>query len=255
MTGRAAARPDLGTLLDSALMVLLSAGAGAALMYMLDPDRGRRRRALVRDQVVHAVHRAGDAVDITSRDVTNRARGVVAELRSRLAPGEVGDAVLGERVRARIGAVVGRSGGIEAAVSDGRVTLTGPILRADVDRLLRRVRAIRGVREVDDRLQVHEEPGNVPALQGRLNPPRGGEILELMQTRWSPAARLGAGAAGGVLAAYGLRRGGPVGLALAAAGVVAFVRGASNTPLVDLPGVATARHAARPWGRGPTRGH
>lgn len=253
MIGRAAARPDPG-LLDSVLAAIVPAAAGAALMYMLDPDRGRRRRALVRDQVVHAMHRAGDAVDTTSRDVTNRARGVVAELRSRLAPGEVSDAVLAERVRARIGAVVGHSGGIEAAVSDGRVTLTGPILRADVTRLLRRVQAIRGVKDVESRLEVHEEPGDVPALQGRPRPPRGGEIFELVQRNWSPAARLGAGAVGGVLAAYGLRRGGLTGLALAAAGLVVFVRGAANTPLAELPGVNAARRAARPWTRGRARG-
>src|SRR4051812_35769009 len=31
-------------------------GLGAGLMYFLDPDRGRRRRALVRDQFIHALH-------------------------------------------------------------------------------------------------------------------------------------------------------------------------------------------------------
>jgi hypothetical protein len=29
-------------------------GVGASLMYMLDPDRGSRRRALVRDKIISA---------------------------------------------------------------------------------------------------------------------------------------------------------------------------------------------------------
>ena len=35
-------------------------GIGAALMYLLDPDRGRRRRALVRDKAVHFARVSGD---------------------------------------------------------------------------------------------------------------------------------------------------------------------------------------------------
>jgi hypothetical protein len=36
-------------------------GLGAGLMYFLDPDRGRRRRTLVRDQMAHADNVLGDA--------------------------------------------------------------------------------------------------------------------------------------------------------------------------------------------------
>jgi osmotically-inducible protein OsmY len=146
------------------LRVLSAVAAGAAAVYLFDPDGGRRRRALVRDKLVHAAHRTGDAVETTSRDVTNRARGVVAELRGALNRDDVTDPVVLERVRARIGAVVGRASSIDASVDDGRVTLSGPVLATDVDRLLRRVRAVPGVREVEDRLEIHAEPGNVPGL-------------------------------------------------------------------------------------------
>jgi BON domain-containing protein len=217
------------------LRVLTAAAAGAGLMYLLDPDGGGRRRALVRDRMVRAAHRTGDAVDVTSRDVTNRARGVVAELRGRLAGLPVGDDVLRERVRARIGAVVGRAGAIETLVSDGVVTLRGPVLADDLDRLVRRVRSVRGVRDVSDQLDVHDEPGHVPGLQRRPRP-RGGEVFELLQRNWSPTARLFASLAGTTLALWGVRRLDGLGIALAVGGLALLARGVSNEPLTGLLG-------------------
>jgi BON domain len=217
------------------LRVLTAAAAGAGLMYLLDPDGGGRRRALVRDRMVRAAHRTGDAVDVTSRDVTNRARGVVAELRGRLAGAPVGDDVLRERVRARIGAVVGRAGAVETLVSDGVVTLRGPVLADDLDRLVRRVRSVRGVRDVSDQLDVHDEPGHVPELQRRPRP-RGGEVFELLQRNWSPTARLFASLAGTTLALWGVRRLDGLGIALAASGLALLARGVSNEPLTGLLG-------------------
>jgi hypothetical protein len=214
------------------LRVLTMAAAGAGLMYLLDPDGGRRRRARVRDQLVRAAHRTGDAVDATSRDVSNRARGVVAELRSRLVNVEVSDGVLHERVRARIGSVVGHAGAIEAGVVDGRVSLRGPVLAGDVDRLVRRVRSVPGVREVINQLDVHDEPGGVPGLQGHPRPPRRGEVFELMQSNWSPTARLFAGLAGSAMALWGARRLDLPGILLMAGGAVLLVRGVRNQPLV-----------------------
>jgi len=170
--------------------VLLGAAIGAGIMYLLDPDGGRRRRALLRDQIVSASHRTSDAVGATSRDVTNRARGVVAELRGRLRREQVDDDVLRERVRARIGSVVGHASTIETHVSDGRVTLRGPVLVEELERLLRRVHSVRGVEEVVNQLEVHDTPGNVPALQGRPRPMQAGEVFDLLPTRWLPASRL-----------------------------------------------------------------
>src|SRR5690625_7569151 len=79
---------------------------GAGLMYLLDPERGRRRRAMVRDQMVSSWGDLDDAVDTAARDLKNRARGVVAETRSRLTPDRVTDEVLKEGGRALIGRVV-----------------------------------------------------------------------------------------------------------------------------------------------------
>ncbi|MGH7264336.1 MAG: YtxH domain-containing protein, partial [Candidatus Rokuibacteriota bacterium] len=59
-------------------------GVGAALTYFLDPQAGRRRRALVRDKVARLVNKTGAAAGATARDVRNRALGTAAELRGRL---------------------------------------------------------------------------------------------------------------------------------------------------------------------------
>lgn len=140
--------------------------AGAFAMYLLDPDRGGRRRALLRDQAARAGHKLGDGLDATARDWGNRARGTVAQVRSRFRKEMVDDVVLYERVRSTVGHAVSHPSAIEVTVSEGRVTLQGPVLEHELDGLLRAVGRVRGVSEVVNELEVHREPGGVPSLQG-----------------------------------------------------------------------------------------
>jgi hypothetical protein len=42
--------------MNPGLAALCGLGMGAGLMFIFDPVRGKRRRALVRDQLVHAGH-------------------------------------------------------------------------------------------------------------------------------------------------------------------------------------------------------
>jgi hypothetical protein len=58
---------------------LAGVGTGAALMYFLDPDRGGRRRALIRDKAVGLTNDARGAINAASEDLSNRAYGVYAE--------------------------------------------------------------------------------------------------------------------------------------------------------------------------------
>jgi hypothetical protein len=46
------------------------------------------------------------------------------------------------------------------------VILSGPVLAAEVDELLSKVKKVKGVHEVESRLEVHESAENVPSLQG-----------------------------------------------------------------------------------------
>jgi hypothetical protein len=61
------------------LPVLGGIGLGAGLMYIFDPDGGRSRRAVARDRVTSAANRTGKAIGSKSRDLKNRARGIIAE--------------------------------------------------------------------------------------------------------------------------------------------------------------------------------
>jgi hypothetical protein len=64
------------------LLFLGGLGLGAGLMYIFDPDRGGRRRATARDAAHQLANAFDDAVGKTSRDLRNRAQGLVAELDS-----------------------------------------------------------------------------------------------------------------------------------------------------------------------------
>jgi BON domain-containing protein len=214
--------------------LLVGAGAGAGLMYLLDPAQGNRRRALMRDQLVRARHLTEDAMDATSRDMRNRARGVVAELRARLIPEDVSDDVLEERVRARLGQTVRYARSIETSVADGGVTLRGPVLADDIARLVRRVGEVSGVKSVDNRLDVHAEPDGVLGLQGARRSTGTGEVHELTPGQLTPTARLAAGVGGALLALWGLRRLSTAGVPVATIGMALLARGARNPALGHL---------------------
>jgi hypothetical protein len=132
--------------------------------------------------------------------------GLVASLKSRFSRDPVDDRVLAERVRSKLGTVVKHPRSIDVTAENGRVTLSGPILAHEVNRLIDTVQGVRGVVDVENRLDMHREPDNVPGLQGNPPRPRRGEQFELMQTNWSPTTRLLAAGAGGALVVYGVTR-------------------------------------------------
>lgn len=234
-----AARGDLAqrwpTLLGGALI-------GAGVMYLLHPDRRARRFARLRDQGVHLGHVAEEAIGKTTRDLGNRATGLVHELGAAVASEPVDDAVLVERVRSKLGRLVRHPGAIEVAAENGRVTLSGLVLADEVARLLGGVGSVRGVTGVENRLAVRESAGDIPGLQG--NPPRrrGGQF-ELLQENWAPAPRLFVGLSGGALIAWGLGRGGWPGGIASLVGLGLLARAVTNLELRRLVGVGAGRRA------------
>lgn len=225
----------------AALPVLGALGAGAALMYFLDPTRGNRRRKLLGNKVVHTGHALGDAAGKTARDLRNRVTGVVSMARHRRMRETVDDRVLVERTRAGLGRLVSHPGAIQVTAQDGTVALAGPVLRHEADRLLRRVRRVRGVKDVEDLLELHDSSEGVPALQGGTA--RTGGEFELRQQNWAPAARALTTVTGGALALFGAQRRGAAGTAAAITGLALAARGATNKPLKRVTGSGGGRRA------------
>lgn len=68
--------------MNKGLAILGALGAGAAAMYLLDPDRGRSRRALIRDKAVGLGNDVKKGVTSTTRDLSNRAKGMMHEVKA-----------------------------------------------------------------------------------------------------------------------------------------------------------------------------
>jgi hypothetical protein len=208
-------------------------------MYVLDPDRGKRRRALLRDKLASATKKSREGIEIGARDLRNRAQGIAASIQSRFASADTDDAVLVGRVRSKLGRIVCHPRAIEVASENANVTLSGPILEAEVDNLLTCVKQIQGVNEVTNKLEIHKEAGTHPALQGGHE--RHAHRTEFLQENWSPAARFVAGATGASLAVYGGIRRDALGTGLGAAGLLLLTRGITNTEFKHLGGLIAGR--------------
>ncbi|QAU34752.1 SRPBCC family protein [Janthinobacterium sp. 17J80-10] len=193
---------------------LAGAALGAVAMYYSDPRQGRRRRALLRDQIYSIGLGAADVRDATAHDFGNRLQGVRARLLQTFGgqqPAE--EEVLVSRVRAQLGHLVSHPHAIEVTADGGHVVLSGAILVDERDRLLAQARRIPGVADVEDRLTVYASAAGVPALQGRHRTATGLSGRPALQAL-----------AGGALGAYGLTRRGGTGMVLASAGMALLGR-------------------------------
>ena len=215
--------------------LFLGGALGVAIMYFLDPNSGRRRRARTRDKVVRAAKVVNEGAKVTARDTMHRAQGAWAEAKRLFNHEEnVSDEALLGRVRAALGRVVSHPHAIEVMASGGHVTLLGPILSYEVRPLLKAVRRVPGVRGVSDQLTVYNEPGNVSSLQG--GEPHPGERFELLQENWSPAARVLVGGVGTALMLAATQAGGALRALLGVSGGALVARAATNRDIASLLG-------------------
>ena len=188
-------------------VLLAAAGVGAALTYIFDPDRGARRRALVRDKAVHGARLGRRALDATMCDISNRARGFAAAARSGRGGGLVDDIRLIERIRAKLGRVCSHPRAIDVIVQNGQATLRGPIMADEVDDVMSTAAGVAGVVSVVNELEPHETAAGIPSLQGEGRAAE--SSFDLLQRSWAPATRalvsVGALAAAGAAIAYARR--------------------------------------------------
>ena len=209
-------------------------GAGALAMYFADPNRGKRRRATLRDTCLHFGHDIKKFALRFGRDVEHRAEGAVAGTRRLFEDDdEVSDTVLEQRIRTAVGRAVSHPHAVEVNCTGGSVFLGGWVLADEASELAGAVRAVRGVRELSTFLNTTDHPEHISALQGGV---RRRHLPEFLQESWSPTARVLAGFAGAGLIAYGTTHRKLMGKTLAANGTILLARSVLNTPLKRMIG-------------------
>jgi len=179
-------------------------------MYFLDPERGRRRQALLRDQVTHFTRQKQQSIDIMSKDLTNRAKGLASEAQSMARGEQPDDLTLENRIRTNLGHNCTHPGAIQVQVVNGHVKLVGDILQAESQGVVSTIKSTRGVRTVTNDMNVHESAEGVSSLQGEGHRIAAGTVTPAQ----SGLVALG----GAVLTLYGMDRRGIVGTILGLAG-------------------------------------
>lgn len=64
------------------LTMLMGMACGALIMFLMDPERGRSRRAQMRDKAMSIANQSQDAIEGKVEDLSNRAQGMMAEAKS-----------------------------------------------------------------------------------------------------------------------------------------------------------------------------
>jgi uncharacterized membrane protein len=219
---------------------LLALGAG--LMYLNDPDRGRRRRSMIRGKMTRAWNETSTGLRKTAQYTAGSTRGLMHEARGLFSPEqEVDDRKLAARIRSMMGRVVTHPRAIDILVSNGNVIVSGPILAAEEHDLLKSIASTRGVRDIVNQLEAHRSPGDIPALQGIGN--RAALRRGLKQEYWPPTTRLAASVVGASLGLYGLAHRGATGTLMFLGGGLLMARGLTNLPARRIVGIGAGRRA------------
>lgn len=188
--------------------------AGAGVMYFFDPDRGRRRRAGLRNRASRLAHEAEDIWCKGVRDLTNRATGVAAETRRVVAETPPDDRVVVARVRAALGHIVCDARNLEVSAHLGIVTLRGTVRPGEPELLIPALERISGVRGVESSLTTAGEPVTPPCRRQDVR----------------PGTKLLLSAGGTLLLAHGLARRGFGPTLLGAVGLGMLTRSLATNP-------------------------
>jgi len=209
--------------------------AGVGLMYLADPVRGKRRRAVARDKAGAYWRDVATELDKAARDLSNRTQGFTAAVESMWSRGQADGPLLEARVRSRMGRAVSHPHAVEVrAEASGRVVLEGDVLAAEVPYLLKSVHAVPGVREVINRLEAHREAGNIANLQGGV--PRRSSAA-ILQENWTPVLRVSAAAVAGLGLYTSIRSRGALSWAAVAGSAALLTRAVANRSLAGILGM------------------
>jgi hypothetical protein len=143
-------------------LMLGSAVCGAALMYLLDPERGRRRRNMTRDRLMARLRRTGRAAMAGWRGAAAEAQGASHRM-IHLVPRET-EVSDDETLRQRVESQLFRDrhipkGDLNITCEHGTVILRGELdTPAEIVKLEKRVAHVPGVRGVQNLLHPHGTP-------------------------------------------------------------------------------------------------
>jgi hypothetical protein len=146
----------------TAAVGLGAAAAGAGLAFLLDPARGRARRARIVDQAAATARRTGRHAAQFGRRLRSDAAGRIEAWRasSDAMPRPTDDATVTDRVRSEVfrDPSISRAN-VSINVERGIVVLRGEVADADArHQLIDRVERIEGVWSVRDQLHLPGEP-------------------------------------------------------------------------------------------------
>lgn len=204
--------------------LLRAAGIGAALMYFLDPQLGRRRRVAARDGVLGATHRASDWLDKALRDAQHRMEGTAAEFEALFDSSTPSAEKLAERVRAKLGHVASHPHLIEVRAENGRVTLAGHAPMHEMRGIVAAISGVRGVESVGNELDADMPPEARVDGGGRGR----GWQAEWIDRAWAPSTRLFAGLTGGLLMLNCMSKRTPGAMLLGTLGFGMFLKAAQS---------------------------
>jgi osmotically-inducible protein OsmY len=141
---------------------LAAAIGGAALAYYSDPQNGRRRRHVTRDKARHYALHGGRRARRLVRHASSDTVGTARRLSNRFRPDnrEPDDATLVDKIESIVFRDRGiPKGQININAENGVVFLRGQVDRRElVEELEARVRKVRGVRGVENRLHLPGGP-------------------------------------------------------------------------------------------------
>ena len=131
--------------------LLFLAVAGLLARWLLDPEHGAARRAMVMDRVGGTVR---------SVDVPGPVGGTARDTRPLQPQLEVDDVTLARKVESELFRSDDvQKGNVDVNVEFGRVVLRGEVERAElIDDLVARARAVDGVSDVESLLHTPDEP-------------------------------------------------------------------------------------------------
>ena len=163
--------------------LLLGLAIGAAVTYFAEPRRG------------------------AWRGVRAKGTGLFTATRRRWR-NENADRHVVERVRAKLDQTSSRAQGIHVTSTDGIVTLRGPILSTEVDDVMAAVWSVRGVLAVNNAMEAHQSPWEMPGLQidgWRFAPTADEPVRRWKRTRPALMTAAGLAATGFAMAAVANR--------------------------------------------------